>query len=217
MYFVHVLFRIFNFRQDNCEVVTSDIAEFKENGIMTKDETLTELDAVIFCTGFRSQEFLCSLPEGVIGKNGKNLQRDVWDRDNCFAYLGVTVTDFPNLFMLYGPGTNLGHNSVLFMIECAVEYTMESIELMMKNWWSEMDVKKDVMDDFVKRLDAENAKNAWSDCGVTNWYKNEKGRGSTNWAWSCNYYWWLTKRVNDDDYNVKSLSKADMQPTSIAS
>ena len=192
-------------RKVNCEVVTSDIDKFVENGIVGKDGKLTELDAVIFCTGFRTQEFLCSLPEGVIGKKGKHLQKDVWDNDNCFAYLGVTVTDFPNLFMLYGPGTNLGHNSVLFMIECAVEYTMQSIELMMKNWWSEMDVKQDVMDKFVKRLDAENEKNAWQATGVNNWYKNAKGRGSTNWAWNCNYYWWLTRKVNAADYNVKSL------------
>ena len=170
------------------------------------EEKEIELDCTVFCTGFRSQEFLCSIKDGVYGKNGNNLQKDVWDGDNCFAYLGITVSGFPNLFMLYGPGTNLLSNSVLFMIECACDYTLNCIEQMMKNWINEVDVRQDVMDKFVQELDKENNKNAWQDPSITNWYKNDKGRGSTNWAWSCYYYWWLTSKCNLNDYNTRSVA-----------
>ena len=198
------------FLKSNVDVISGDIDRFTENGIIIKTETeeketATELDCVVFCTGFRSQEFLCSIKDGVYGKNGKNLQNDVWDKDNCFAYLGITVSDFPNLFMLYGPGTNLGHNSVIFMIECACDYTIKCIELMIKNWLNEVDIKKDIMMKYVEELDKENNKNAWQDPNITNWYKNEKGRGSTNWAFSCYYYWWLTRKVNLNRYNIKSI------------
>ena len=189
-----------SYKQENCELVTSGIDQFTENGIVCKDGKLTELDCVVLCTGFRSQEFLCSLKAGVIGKDGKCLQKDVWNVNDCFAYLGITVSDFPNLFLLYGPGTNLGHNSVLFMIECAADYTVECIEGMMKNGWNEIDVREDVMNEFVRRLDEENKKNSWMDPKCSNWYSNDKGRGSTNWAWSCFYYWWLTKSVKFDQY-----------------
>eukprot|EP01084_Bolivina_argentea_P292838 503546_1 len=202
------------YKQENCEIVTDKIDEFTENGIKVKSvdgtECVKELDCVVYCTGFRAQEFLSSIKDGVIGKNGRNLQSDVWDTDNCFAYLGVTVTGYPNLFMLYGPGTNLGHNSVIFMIECACQYTIECVRKMINNCWNEVDVKKDVMDKYVEKLDKENQKNAWFDPNITNWYSNNKGRGSTNWAWSTTYYWWLTKSVNWKEYNVTSISSKSM-------
>ena len=81
------------------------------------------------------------------------------------------------------------------MIECAAEYTIDCVERMILGGYGEIEVKKDAQDAYVRRLDAANAQNAWQRGEVTNWYTNEHGRGSTNWAWSCSYYWWLTKNV----------------------
>ena len=119
-----------DYQRENVSIIGGGIKEFTENGILIENENLGDdhkddgdgmreikLDAIVYCTGYRTQEFFCSIHDAVYGKDNKHLQKDVWDTNNCFAYKGVNVSGFPNLFMLYGPGTNLIHGSVVFMIE----------------------------------------------------------------------------------------------------
>ena len=204
-------------QRENVSLIGDGIKEFTENGILIKTEndehkndgdamTEIKLDAIVYCTGFRTQEFLCSIQDGVYGKDNKHLQKDVWNTNNCFAYKGVHVTGFPNLFMLYGPGTNLVHASVIFMIEQATNYTIKCIKKMMLNGWNEIDVKESVMREFVDKLDEGNKDNAWQFDSQSNWYKNDKGRGSTNWAWSCNYYWWIMRDIDWNAYHTASIN-----------
>ena len=194
-----------DYKRENVTVIGDGIREFTENGIVTEDNNEVKLDAVIYATGFRGQEFLCSIKDGVYGKNNINLQKDVWEGNNCFAHKGVNVNGFPNLFILYGPGTNLVHNSVVYMIEQATNYTIKCIKKMMLNGWNEIDVKENRLKKFVNKLDEANKKNVWQFDQENNWYKNDKGRGGTNWAWSCNYYWWIMRDVDWSDYNINTL------------
>jgi cation diffusion facilitator CzcD-associated flavoprotein CzcO len=112
--------------RSNVELVTEGIAEVCEHSIVTRDGVERPIDVLIYGTGFRATEPLigCRL----VGKGGVEIH-DAWGK-RMTAYLGVTVTGFPNFFMLLGPNTGLGHNSVVLMIEAQVRYTMKCLKLM---------------------------------------------------------------------------------------
>src|SRR5690606_33566221 len=103
----------------NVDVVTDKIVRITERGVQTT-EALHEADTIVYATGFRSTEFLA--PMRVTGRGGLDLA-DRW-ADGAEAYLGIALPGFPNLFMLYGPNTNLGHNSIIYMLECQVNHIM---------------------------------------------------------------------------------------------
>eukprot|EP01084_Bolivina_argentea_P262455 443836_1 len=191
-----------------------DITSFNRNGMVymnnqSQKEYISDLDAVIFATGFKTQQFLCSISDGVYGINGQCLQNETWKLngfDNAFAYLGVSVSGFPNLFMMYGPGTN-PYISALYMIECEANYIVQIIEKMIGDNINQIDVKKDVMDEFNVAMDNEGKNTVWDVDVGENWYINYNGRIPTNWPWSMPYFWWLTSKVNFNDFNLKTISK----------
>src|SRR5699024_8244489 len=110
--------------QSNVEVENSHIKEITDNAVITKDGSQHEADVIIFGTGFKAVDFLA--PIKVTGLNGKALN-DTWEK-GAEAYKGIAVPEFPNLFILYGPNTNLGHNSIIYMLESQFEYILNSIK-----------------------------------------------------------------------------------------
>ena len=110
----------------NVRLVTDGIERIEAAGVRAKSGELHEADVIIYATGFKSTDFLA--PMEITGRQGLRL-RDEW-RNGARAYLGVTVAGFPNFFMLYGPNTNLGHNSILVMIEAQVGYILDAMRKM---------------------------------------------------------------------------------------
>jgi len=106
--------------------VTDAIAEITPNGIVTADGRCRPVDAIICGTGFAATQFLA--PMAITGRNGTSL-RERW-KAGAEAYLGITVADFPNFFMLYGPNTNLGVGTIIFMLERQQRYVVKCIELL---------------------------------------------------------------------------------------
>ena len=176
------------------EVVTDAVSSVTPTGVVTADGTEHRLDALIFGTGFHSTEFLS--PIRVTGRDGRTLD-DAW-RDGAEAYLGLAVPGFPNLFVLYGPNTNLGHNSILFMIEQQVDFVRSVIAEMMERDAAATEVEESAMrryrDEMADALDD----TVWSeDC--SSWYKNSAGRITNNWPdFSINYRRRLRHRRHDD-------------------
>ena len=111
------------FARENVELVTSGIDHLTENAIVTRDGVAHAVDVVILATGFQSTAFLA--PMTIEGLNGLSLA-DEW-ADGARAYRGMTIPGFPNFFMMYGPNTNLGHNSIIFMIESQTRYILGAI------------------------------------------------------------------------------------------
>jgi cation diffusion facilitator CzcD-associated flavoprotein CzcO len=109
--------------RDDVELVTSAIDRIREDAIVTRDGTVHPADVVILATGFESTAFLA--PMVIEGLGGRSLSAE-W-KDGARAYLGMTVAGFPNFFMMYGPNTNLGHNSIIFMIECQTRYIVDCV------------------------------------------------------------------------------------------
>jgi cation diffusion facilitator CzcD-associated flavoprotein CzcO len=158
------------------EVVTDDVAEITEDSVVTADGREFEIDTIIFGTGFHSTEFLS--PLHITGRGGQDLNK-VW-ADGAHAYLGVAVAGFPNLFMLYGPNTNLGHNSILFMIEQQVGYIRSLLVDMMREGAASAEVTDAAMDRYDHEIERLAERTVWAeDCH--SWYKTESGRITNNW------------------------------------
>ena len=104
-------------------MITDPIEQVQSQGIETSAENI-KLDVIVYATGFSIEQSFC--PFDTFGKGGRRL-RDELEENPC-AYLGMTVPDFPNFFFLFGPNTVLAHSSVLWMIECQVEYILKTIK-----------------------------------------------------------------------------------------
>ena len=184
--------------RDNVELTNSPIDHFESDGIVTKDGVKHEADIVVMATGFAAQKMLW--PMDVRGKNGATI-RDVWGDDNPRAYLGITVPQFPNLFLTYGPGTNLAHGgSAIYHTECQVRYIMQCLRELLETGAKTMECRQEPHDAFNELLDATHAKMVWAHRGVGNWYKNKHGRVVTNSPFRLVDYRAMTEKLDRNDY-----------------
>lgn len=181
--------------RQSVEVVDEPIVQVTRDAVVTKDGVARPADTIVFGTGFETTTFLA--PLAIEGLGGAKLD-EIW-RGGAEAYLGVTVAGFPNLFMLYGPNTNLGHNSIIFMIECQVGYAVQCIQELQRRHVSWLDVRRDVMDRYNRDLQAALAKTAWT-AGCASWYKTASGKVVNNWSGFTTDYWRRTRHPNWHDY-----------------
>jgi 4-hydroxyacetophenone monooxygenase len=184
----------------NVELVTDTIEEITEKGIRTVDGREHEFDVLIYGTGFQASKFLT--PMQVRGVDGVDLH-ERWAGD-ARAYLGLTVPGFPNLFLMYGPNTNIVVNgSIIYFSECEARYIVESVRMLLEGGKRSMDCKPEVHDAYNERIDAANLKRAWGAATVHSWYKNAKGRVSQNWPFALLEYWQQTRTPDPDDYVLR--------------
>ncbi|WP_300425094.1 NAD(P)/FAD-dependent oxidoreductase [uncultured Thalassolituus sp.] len=158
------------------EVVTSDIEEVLPHGIRTCDGKEREIDAIIYGTGFAATDFLA--PMDITGLNGLSLKQ-AW-RDGAEAYLGLAVTSFPNMFMLYGPNTNLGHNSIVYMLESQINFILDAVRKIQSNGLRSLDLRKNVQDAFNQEVQERMKSTVWAQ-GCTSWYQTATGKNTNNW------------------------------------
>jgi len=171
----------------NVEVVTAPIQRVQSDGLLTDDGQFHSVDTLIFATGFEATRFLA--PIEIVGRGGRSLT-EAW-KHGAEAYLGVAAAGFPNLFFLYGPNTNLGHNSILFMIECQVNYVLQCLDLLDQKRLPWMDVRPDAQAQFNERLQADLGASVWQG-GCSSWYKTASGKITNNWSSLALAYWWRT-------------------------
>lgn len=184
---------------EHVDLVTEAITGIEPEGIRTADGVLHEVDHIVYGTGFKASGFL--EPMTVTGRDGLDLHEH-WGGD-ARAYLGVTTPGFPNLFMLYGPNTNLVVNgSIILMAECSVDYTLACLQHLVENDAAALEVKQDVFQAFNEEIDAANDLMAWGTPGVNSWYKNALGRVSQNWPLPLLEYFTRTRAMNPNDYTV---------------
>jgi cation diffusion facilitator CzcD-associated flavoprotein CzcO len=179
------------------EIVTDPIQRVDSHAIIGADGKAREVDAIIFATGFDSLSFLA--PMEIVGSEGKRIQ-DVW-REGAEAYLGMSVPGFPNFFMLYGPNTNLGHNSIILMLEAQTIYVLKCIRAVLDRQIQSIEIKPEAMLAFNQRLQHDIARSVWAG-GCRSWYKTASGKVTNNWPGFVLKYWLATRRVKFDDYRV---------------
>jgi 4-hydroxyacetophenone monooxygenase len=187
-------------KKPNVELVRTGIDRIVADGVVTTDGTHHPADVICYATGFRHNEFLA--PMVVTGRGGVTL-RDQWG-DEPTAYLGITTPNFPNLFMLYGPGTNLAHSASLFLhSEFQVHYAMDAIHRVLAAGARTIEVRREAHDEYVERYEHEIGQLVWSHPSITHsHYKNPAGRVYTLSPWPIVTYWEWTRAVDPDDYVI---------------
>jgi cation diffusion facilitator CzcD-associated flavoprotein CzcO len=183
--------------RSNVRLVTDAIERIEPGGVRTRAGELVATDVIIYATGFHATDFLA--PMIITGAGGRSL-REEW-RAGARAYLGVAVSGFPNLFMLYGPNTNLGHNSILVMIEAQVGYVIDAIRQLDGRAARRLDVKREVMNAYNDWLRKDLAKSVWA-ADKQSWYKLADGTITNNWPHSTIRYRRLLRRADLGAYDV---------------
>ncbi len=193
-------------KRDNVDLVTAPIARIRPEGVETADGAMHAADVLIYGTGFQASRFLW--PMRIVGRGGRDLET-AWNGD-ARAYLGMTTPGFPNLFMIYGPNTNIVVNgSIIFFSECSVRYIVGCLKLLAETGADSLEVRREVHDAFNVRVDEANGMMAWGAPQVSSWYKNATGRVSQNWPFPLVDYWTATVAPNPNDFVLKSRAKAD--------
>ncbi len=182
-------------QRENVEVVTDPIREVQPHSIVTRDGTERPVDVVVLATGFDAAE-PCA-PFEIHGRGGARLD-EVW-RDGATAYLGTTVSGFPNLFLIVGPNTGLGHTSLVFMIESQVQYVVDAVRTMRARGWTAVDVRADKQDHYNERIQARLARTVWAS-GCKSWYLTRSGRNTTLWPGFTFEYRLRTRRFDPRSY-----------------
>jgi 4-hydroxyacetophenone monooxygenase len=187
-------------------LVTSAVDRVTNTGIIDADGDKHDFDVIILATGFQAGNLLS--PIDIRGVSGTPL-RDVWGVDDPRAYLGITVPDYPNMFVLVGPNTFVAHGgSIIYQAECEMRYVTDCIRHMVEHGISSVEVKQDVHDEYNERVDAEHDQLVWSHSGLHSWYRNSKGRVFSPMPWRFVDYWQMTHAFNESEYTVTVKSDA---------
>ncbi len=182
-------------QRDNVELVTDRVMRVDGSSIETEVGSAGDFDVIILGTGFDSQKFMSTVE--ITGADGLAL-RDAW-ADGPQAHLGIAVAGFPNLFMLYGPNTNLGHGTIIFMIECQIRYVRKCLERMRRDHLRVLTVEPAAQARFNAELQRDLAESVWAS-GCRSWYVTEDGKVRNNWSGFMLDYWRRTLRPDFDDF-----------------
>jgi cation diffusion facilitator CzcD-associated flavoprotein CzcO len=181
----------------NVALITEGVREVRADAIVAADGSEHKADCIIFGTGFSATDFL--VPMTVIGAGGKDLHQ-VW-RDGAQAHLGITVAGFPNFFMLYGPNTNLAHNSIVYMLESQIRYVVACLRRL-RGAIRAIDVRPEVEARSNADLAQRMQRTVWAK-GCNSWYQTAAGRNTNNWPGYTFAFRLRTRAPNWDDYVVR--------------
>jgi 4-hydroxyacetophenone monooxygenase len=184
------------------ELVTEPIARIVADGVETADGRGREADVLVLATGFKLGQMAARL--NITGLGGRTLAQ-AWADDDPQAYYGLTTPGFPNLFGMVGPGASLGHGgSITFQAERQARYITSCITRMAAQGADAIDLRPEVLDDFMRRFDAEHETLIWSHPGMSTYYRIPKGRVYTVLPWRLVDYWKSTRDADLGDYKLTS-------------
>ena len=178
----------------NVELVSQGVRELTKNAVVAEDGTERPADVIVLSTGFESTRFLA--PMEIRGRDGRDLN-EVW-REGANAYLGMTVAGFPNLFVMYGPNTNLGSGSIIFQLESQMTYIADAVERL-RRMGGQLSVRPEVQQSFDSEMQSRLSTSVWQ-TGCNNWYLDEHGRNTNNWPGFTLEYRRRTRHLDPGDY-----------------
>jgi cation diffusion facilitator CzcD-associated flavoprotein CzcO len=192
------------FERPNVKLIPEGVRELTPTGVVAEDGAERGADVVILSTGFESHSFLA--PMEVRGIEGRELS-EVWRR-GANAYLGMTVAGFPNLFVMYGPNTNLGAGSIITQLESQMSYILDALQRLRRTggWLS---VRREVQESFDRAIQKRLSDSVWV-TGCNNWYVDESGRDTNNWPGFTLEYRWRTRRLDPSDYETSQLKTSGL-------
>ncbi|MDS1272563.1 NAD(P)/FAD-dependent oxidoreductase [Lipingzhangella sp. LS1_29] len=188
--------------QPNTEVITEGITEVRPHAVVTRDAAGVEhehpVDTIILGTGFQVTD--PPIAERVIGPDGTRLSEQ-WGED-AQAFRGTTVSGYPNLFLLLGPNTGLGHTSQVFMIESQINYTMQALKHLHDTRTDRLEVRADAQRRYNERIQENMRGTVWTSGGCDSWYLNSQGRNTTLWPTFTWRFALETRRFDEHNYRV---------------
>jgi cyclohexanone monooxygenase len=188
--------------QPNVDVVTDSIQKFTTDSIITKDGKERKIDALILGTGFHVADSFQYYD--VHGREGIKM-KDAFE-NGPEAYYGAAIHHFPNMFLMLGPNTGLGHNSMIYMIESQTNFVIDCIQKMVRQNIRSIEVKKEVQDRFNSVIQQKLKDTIW-DSGCKSWYISENGRNHTVWPGFTTEFRKKTRTINLNDFIVEKNSE----------
>jgi cation diffusion facilitator CzcD-associated flavoprotein CzcO len=182
----------------NVDLVGSGVAEVREHSVVDGDGVEREIDTLIFATGFKPAEL--RIAERIRGRDGGSLA-EVWE-GSPQAYLGTTVTGFPNLLFFYGPNLNLGHSSIVYMLESQFAYALDALHTMRLRGAAEFEVRPEVQRAYNEEIQERLADSVWNTGGCGSWYFDRNGRNSIQWPGFTFEYRRRTRRFDTESYRL---------------
>ncbi len=186
------------FERPNVDLITDGVRELSAGGVISEEGTERPADVIVLSTGFESTRFLA--PMEIRGREGRDLN-EVWSK-GANAYLGMTVAGFPNLFVMYGPNTNLGSGSIIFQLESQMAYIADAVQRISRNG-TRLSVRPEVQQAFDSEMQTRLQTSVWQ-TGCNNWYVDEHGRNTNNWPGFTLEYRRRTRRVDPADYETSA-------------
>jgi cyclohexanone monooxygenase len=196
--------------QPHVEVLSSPARYLRARSLVTEDGTERDVDVVVCATGYAAADYLGEIE--VTGENGLTLS-DVW-RDGAHAYLGMAVPGFPNFFMLYGPNTNVGSNSVIFVLEAQARYVVRALRYLRRKRRSYVAVRPAAMASFLAKIDQWMQGTVWT-TRCSNYFRAANGRVVTQWPRSARAFWAMTRRFKPADFTFEPVA-ADQPATHLS-
>ena len=184
-------------QRDNVAIITSPITRVTPNGVRCADGVERKLDVLILATGFQASEHVAPFP--LRGRAGRDLSEH-WAETGPEAYLGTTVSGFPNLFIMTGPNTGLGHSSMVLMIESQITYVLGALRALRLT--RAVDVRPEVQAAYNQELQAKLARTVWQTGGCSSWYQTAGGKNTTLWPGYTFGYRHATRRFDSENYTI---------------
>jgi 4-hydroxyacetophenone monooxygenase len=201
-------------QRDNVELVDSsdDVAvSVDATGVVTRHGRHIDADVILLATGYKVARMLSTLD--LKGRGGTSI-RDVWGSDEPRAYLGTVIPKFPNLFVLYGPNTQLGHGGAfIFVMECQISYVIDAIKKMSENNLDEIECRQDVHDAYNDRVQQKHKELIWTHEGVTTYVRNSQGKVVGNNPWSLVEFWSMLRQANLGDFVTHTRADTSVELT----
>lgn len=188
-------------QRPNVELVTEAAAEVTPRGVVDAAGREHGLDVLIFGTGFTPTE--PPVARLLTGRSGATLA-ETWD-GSPRAHHGITVHGFPNLFLMYGPNTNLGHSSIVYMLESQARYLADAVRTLDRAGLASLEVRADVEHDSVATVHRRLDRTVWNQGGCASWYFDRTGRNSVMWPTFTWRYRQATRRLDLDSYHLKAV------------
>ena len=184
--------------RDDVELVTDPVRRVTATAIVDGAGAEREADVIIWGTGFQTHNFVA--PMAIHGLNGRELN-EVWG-ERAEAYLGTTVSGFPNMFVLYGPNTNHGSGSVPYTLESQFNYVIDGIHRLREGGFKWIDLRPEAQERWRAEIAERSERTVWTTGGCANWYVNSEGENTNNWPGPWLEYRRRTRRINPADYRV---------------
>lgn len=190
--------------RENVDVVTDGISEVRPHSVVTRDGTERQIDALIVATGFHVTD--SPMFEVIRGRSGNTLSED-WQRSGMQAYKGTTVADFPNMFLMVGPNTGLGHSSMVYMIESQISYIVDAVAAIRRRELDAVEVRGRAQDAYNSELQTRLGPSVWMTGGCASWYLDNHGNNTTLWPGFTFDFRRRTKRFDPGAYHLDAAGR----------